>query len=223
MVRDYFDALLSFMKSDDYQATHSVAREGPPPVVTLARDHGAGGEAIAATLAERLGVRAYDREILEAVVAEAKSDPQLMRALDEKPPQRAGMFLYASLMGLDDPLSEYQRLLTRAVNAAAFHGGVIIGRGAHLLLRGQLRFRVRIVGSEEVCAHRLAGDDAALLPAKLEEVRRVNAERALYYEETFKVSSQDPLHYDLIVNTDRFADLDAVADLIAQAYKAHRA
>ena len=222
MVRDYFDALLSFMKSDDYQATHAVTREPPPPVITLARDHGAGGEAIATKVAELLGVRALDKEILDAVVAEAKSDPQLMRQLDEKSPARGGMFLYASLMGLNDPLSEYQKLLTRAVNAIAFQGGVILGRGAHLLLRGQLRFRVRIVGSEDICAHRLAGDAAAAVPAKLEEVRKINAARAKFFEDTFKVSNQDPLQYDLIINTDRFTDLNEVADLIVQAFKAHR-
>ncbi|HYG85312.1 MAG TPA: cytidylate kinase-like family protein [Azospirillum sp.] len=221
MVRDYFDALLSFRKADDYQATHTVLRDPPPPVITLARDHGSGGEAIAAKVAERLGVRAYDKEILDSVVAEAKSNPHLMHRLDEKLPERAGMFLYASLMGLDDPVSEYQRLLTRVVNGIAFGGGVILGRGAHLLLRGQLRFRVRIVGSEEACAQRLAGDDPSAVPAKLEEVRRVNAARAKYFQETFKTSNQDALQYDLILNTDRFPNMDEVADLIVQAYKAH--
>lgn len=220
MARDLLDVLLSAKRVDDYQASHTPALT-PPPVVTLARDHGAGGETIAAAVAERLGVRTCDKEILDAVVAEAKSDPHLMRQLDETMPERAGMFLYASLMGLDDPLSEYQRLLTRVVNGIAFRGGVILGRGAHLLLRGRLRFRVRVVGSEEVCAHRLAGGDAAAVPARLDEVRRVNAARTRFFEETFKVSNHDPLQYDLIVNTDRFTDLTEVADLIVQAFRAH--
>lgn len=221
MPRDVQEALLSFMRAKDYLAEHSAMRE-PPPVITLARDHGAGGEAIAARVAERLGVRAYDKEILDAVIAEAKSDPQLVRQLDEKAPGRAGMYLYATLLGLDDPISEYQQLLTRAVNGIAARGGVILGRGAHLLLRGRLRFRVRIIGSEEVCARRLARDDADTVPAHLEEVRHVNAARASFFQATFKVSGDDPLQYDLIVNTDRFTDLGEVADLIVQAYKTHR-
>lgn len=221
MANVILDALLSAKRVDDYQETHAPARV-PPPVVTLARDHGAGGEAIAIKVAELLGVRAYDKEILDAVVTQAKSDPQLMRQLDEKLPARTGMFLYASLMGLNDPLSEYQQLLTRVVNGVAFQGGVILGRGAHLLLRGQMRFRVRIVGSEDICAHRLAGGNAAAVPEKLEEAHRVNAARTKFFEETFKVSNQDPLQYDLIVNTDRLTDLNEVAALVVQAYKAHR-
>ncbi len=219
MARDLLDVLLSAKRVDDYQASHTPTRT-LPAVVTLARDHGAGGEAIAAMVAERLGVRTYDKEILDAIVAEATSDPHLMRQLDEALPERAGMFLYASLMGLDDPQSEYQRLLTRVVNGIAFQGGVILGRGAHLLLRGRQRFRVRIVGSEEVCANRLAGGSATP-PATLDEVRRVNAARAKFFEETFKVSNHDPLQYDLIVNTDRLTNPAEVADLIVQAFRAH--
>jgi len=221
MVRDYFDALLAFMKADDYQKTHAPLRETQAPLVTLARDHGAGGEEIAARLAELLGVRAFDKEIVDAVIAEAKSDPQLMRQFDETVPEHTGMFLYATLMGLDDPMSEYQRLLTRVVNGIAFQGGVILGRGAHLLLRGQRRFRVRIVGSEELCARRLAGDDKEAVRTKLKEVQAVNADRTRFFKETFKVSNNDPLQYDVVVNTDRFPDLNEVAAFLAQAYKAH--
>jgi len=223
MPRDEFQALLSYIRTDQLHPhrPHSGALEKPPPVITIARDHGAGGEVIAPKVAEALGVKCFDKEILDAVVAEAKSDPGLLRTLDEKLPERAGMFLYASLMGLRDPLTEYQQLLTRVVNGIAFRGGIIVGRGAHLLLRGALRFRVRIVGSDELCARRLAGGDADKVAEKLAEVQKVNAARAKFYKETFKVSNNDPLQYDLIVNTDRFASLDDVADLIVRAYHAH--
>ncbi len=224
MSRDELQALLSYIRTDQLQPRRSHAGASPPPpVVTIARSHGAGGEAVASLVADALGVHAFDREILDAVVAEARSDPGLMRVLDERPPERAGMFLYASLMGLHDPLSEYQSLLTRVVNAIAFRGGVIVGRGAHLLLRGALRFRVRIVGSDELCARRLAGDDPAKVAAALDEVQRVNAARARFFKETFRLSNDDPLQYDLIINTDRFAGLDAVADLVVRAFRAHGA
>lgn len=225
MARDEYDALLTYIRTDQLQPRHSHGGvlDKPPPVVTIARDHGVGDEVIAPKVAEALGVGCFDKEILDAVVATAKSDPNLMRTLDEKLPERAGVFLYASLMGLHDPLSEYQQLLTRVVNAIGFRGGVIVGRGAHLLLRGALRFRVRIVGSDEICARRLAGGDSSRVAGLLTEVQKVNAARAKFFKETFKVSNNDPLQYDLIINTDRFADLDAVTDLIVRGYRAHGA
>lgn len=225
MAHDEFEALLSYVRTDQLHPHRAHAGDTGPraPVVTIARDHGAGAEEIAPKVAAALGVKCFDKEILDNVVAEAKSDPALMRTLDEKLPERAGMFLYASLMGLHDPLSEYQQLLTRVVNGIAFRGGVIVGRGAHLLLRGALRFRVRIVGSDEVCARRLAGDDPDKVAAALTEVQKTNAARAKFFHDTFKVSNNDPLQYDLIVNTDRYVSLDAVADLIVRGYHAHGA
>lgn len=224
MARDAYDALLTYLRIDQMQPHRAQGGLAPTaPVVTIARSHGAGAETIAPKVAEALGVACFDKEILDAIVAEAKSDPALLRTLDEKLPERAGMFLYASLMGLHDPLTEYQQLLARVVNAIAFRGGVIVGRGAHLLLRGAPRFRVRIVGSDELCARRLAGGDADKVASQLAEVQRINAARTRFFQESFKVSGEDPLHYDLIVNTDRFADLDAVADLIVRAYRIHGA
>lgn len=223
MSRDEFQALLTYIQTDQLHPhrPHSGAVEKPPPVVTIARDHGAGDDVIAPKVAAALGVPCFDKEILDAVMATATSDPALMRQLDEKLPERAGMFLYASLMGLHDPLTEYQHLLTRVVNGIAFRGGVIVGRGAHLLLRGSLRFRIRLVGSDEVCARRLAGGDPSLIEEKLAEVQKVNAARVRFFKETYKVSNRDPLQYDLVINTDRFSDLDAVADLIVRGYWAH--
>lgn len=214
MAHDELQAIVSMLAAE--QRRHDKTAP-PPPVVTISRDHGAGGEAIAAIVAERLGIPCFDREILDRVVASATSDPAMMRVLDEHIPERNGMFLFASLLGLTDPVPEYQRLLVRVVNGIAAHGGVILGRGAHLLLRGGMRFRVCIVGSDEVCARRLAGDDAAAIPAALETVRATNARRSAYLRELFHVERDDPRHYDLTINTDRYADPGDVAALIVSA------
>ena len=69
----------------------------------------------------------------------------------------------------------------------------------------------------------MAGDDPAKVAAALDEVQRVNAARARFFKETFRLSNDDPLQYDLIINTDRFAGLDAVADLVVRAFRAHGA
>lgn len=218
MAHDELQAIVSMLAAE--QRRHDSPPAEPPPVVTISRDHGAGGEAVAAALAERLGVPCFDRDILEKVVASATSDPGMMRLLDERAPERSGMFLYTSLLGLADPVPEYQRLLVRVVHGIAARGGVILGRGAHLLLRGGMRFRVCIVGSEEVCARRLAGDDTAAVPAALEQVRSVNTRRTAYLRSMFRVERDDPRHYDLTINTDRYANLADVADLIVTARKA---
>ncbi|MCW2244785.1 cytidylate kinase [Azospirillum fermentarium] len=214
MAHNELQAIMSILTTED---RHHGTAAGPPPVVTVSRDHGAGGEAIAAALAERLGVRCYDRDILDRVVASATSDPALMRVLDERAPEHSGMFLYTTLLGRDDPVPEYQRLLTRVIHGIAAHGGVILGRGAHLLLRGEAAFRVCIVGSEGACARRLAGGNEAAATALRDEVRAVNARRTAYLRDLFKVERDDPRHYDLTLNTDRAGDPATVAAVIDAA------
>ncbi|MGQ9370291.1 cytidylate kinase-like family protein [Azospirillum sp. A39] len=217
MSKDTLRSVVAFLAADDYRSLHPD--KAPPRVITIARDHGAGGEAVARRVAETLGMSCYDRELLDGVVAEARADKALMRTLDEKVPARGGAFLFASMLGLTDPLPEYQQTLARVVKGIARRGGVIVGRGAHLMLYGTPCLRVRIVGSEDVCARRLAGGDGGAILARLEEVRTVNRQRAAFHAELFKVSNNDPLQYDLVVNTDHFPSLDAVADLVVQAYR----
>lgn len=216
MSRDAFETLLTYITVDQTHEHPTHAAAGSP-VVTVARDHGAGGEEIAALVAERLKLPCFDRELLDAILKTAKGDPALLRTLDERLPAYSGTLLYASLMGQDDPHDEYQRLLLRMVTGIARKGGVIVGRGAHLLVPKAHRLRVRIVGSEEVCAKRLAAGDEAAVPAKLAEVKRINAERAQYIQKVYHADLADPRQFDLIVNTDRFPDPSVPADLIAHA------
>lgn len=220
MARDALEALLSYIQVDQHARSAHAGGSGSAPVVTIARDHGSGGEAIAETVAGRLGVRCFGKSLLDAVVKGAEADPGLMRRLDDELPPRAGTGLYAALMGLKDPLHEYRRLMNRVVDGIAFRGGVIVGRGANLLVHAPRSLRVRIVGSEEACARRLAGGDAAQVAAKLAEVRSVNADRALYVRHCFDSDINDPRLYDLVLNTDRIADADAAAGLIVAALEA---
>lgn len=219
MARDAIEALLSYIQTDE-RPRRAAGAADTPPVVTIARDHGSGGRAIAELVAERLGVRCFGKPLLDAVVRGAEADPGLMRRLDDELPPRAGTGLYAALMGLKDPLHEYRRVMNRVVDGIAFRGGVIVGRGAHLLVHAPRALRVRIVGSEEVCARRLAGGDVTQVAAKLDELRGANADRARYIRQCFDSDLNDPRLFDLVINTDRIADPNAAADLIVAALNA---
>lgn len=219
MARDAIEALLSYIQTDERPRRTAGAADSPP-VVTIARDHGSGGRAIAEIVAERLGVRCFGKPLLDAVVRGAEADPGLMRRLDDELPPRAGTGLYAALMGLKDPLHEYRRVMNRVVDGIAFRGGVIVGRGAHLLVHAPRTLRVRIVGSEDVCARRLAGGDVTKVAAKLDELRSANADRARYIRQCFDSDLNDPRLFDLVINTDRIADPNVAADLIVAALNA---
>lgn len=216
------DGLLAYVHAQRAESHAHTDFHHTAPVVTIAGDHGAGGSEVGAVLAGRLGVACFDKALLDSVVSEMKSDPALLRRLDDERPPRPGTGLYAAFLGIADPLYEYRRLMARVLNGIAQRGGVVIGRGAHLLIHGEPLLRVRLLGSPEVCAARLlAGTAGASDPSAIEamkaEVAAVNAEKAAFLRSCFGTDRNDPAQYDLIVNTDRFADMAPVATILLTA------
>lgn len=214
------DGLLSYVNAHQSETRAHGDFRHVAPMVTLTADHGAGGPEIAAEVGRRLGVECFDKRLLDSAIKEAKSDPGLMRRLDEELPPRPGTSFYAAFLGINDPLEEYRRLMIRVVNGIASRGGVILGRGAHLLVRHEPMLRVRLIGSVDVCAMRLAGGDPAKYEAERVRTAAINADKIAFMRKCWNVDRDDPARYDLVINTDRFADLTQLPDLITRALEA---
>ncbi len=192
----------------------------PLPTVTLSRDHGSGGDTVARLLAERLGVEIYDRQILDAVAEAANARPELMAQLDEKVERRKDSWFYALFTGQNAFMTSYRHHLVNVLLGLSAQGGIIVGRGAHFVLANHPVLRLRIVGSEQRCAERLAAAGAQDEQAAREEVRRINAEREKFLWNLFRQRLNTPSRFDLVLNTDHFRDdWDAVTELVIQAMR----
>ncbi|HUX63101.1 cytidylate kinase-like family protein [Sulfuricella sp.] len=193
------------------------------PVVTLSRDYGSGGREIAQQLAKHLAVPVYDKELLDAVVERSGADPHLLAQLDEKTRGFWDSWIVSMLSGenvLDD---NYRRHLVKVV-LGIFNtgkGGVIIGRGAHLILAQQNVFRVRIIASPETCAERVAHKRQISLEEARKEVARVNGDRAKFIWDVFKKRLNEPAAFDLTINTDHLSKYEEVAEIIIFAMQYH--
>ena len=118
-------------------------------VVTVAREYGSGGAAIAKALAARLGYQLLDRALVERIAAEARIDPDLAEKLDEHVDpwaRRIGRALWyggfeAIAVVDENDVVDSDRVAAlggRVVEEAAAAGGcVIVGRGGQCLLRGR--------------------------------------------------------------------------------------
>lgn len=187
------------------------------PVVALSRGYGSGGEEIARELAKRLHVGFFDKEILNEIVAKSGGDKYLMEQLDEKIKNRWDAWILSFLSG-DNVLNEnYQRVLVNVLLGILDTGGVIVGRGAHIILAKHEVFRVRIIGSPAVCAQRAAESEKLTLEEARKEVDEKNHERGKFVWDYWKHRLSDPDEFDLVINTDRFKDLNQVAGLIIDA------
>ena len=180
-------------------------------VVTVSRGFGSLGKRIAQALADRLGVRCCDRSILEGVAERAHVDIKLVERLDENLEHVSTTPWKEFFKGKSFRKERYLHYLVKVVMNISKKGGVIVGRGAHLILGPGRSFRVRIIGSLEACAQRVAEREHLDIEAAREKVVTVNRQRADYLEQLYGEGINDCSDYDLVLNTDRFDEEQAVA------------
>ncbi|HWR16081.1 MAG TPA: cytidylate kinase-like family protein [Terriglobales bacterium] len=116
-------------------------------VVTIAREYGSGGGSIARILAEKLGWKLLDRELISDLARRVHCAPEAVARLDEHPPSFLSRMMRAYWMGSADTWAappapdvlDEDRLaaITRDVilEAARLGNCVIVGRGSQCVLQ----------------------------------------------------------------------------------------
>jgi len=180
-------------------------------VLTLSRQLGAGESGFAPTLAARIGLTLFDRELLEQEARRLGVSEVELEKVDEQP---AGIFQRFRPGSLHQ---RYFETIGRLMHELAAEGDVLlVGRGGSRLLRDLPRaFHVRLVAPLAVRVRRvmefrwLAEDAARKQIAESDELRR------RFYSDSFGADWSDPLEYDLTVNSGRLGA--AAVELVADA------
>ena len=102
----------------------------------------------AQALADTLGVRCCDRMILQEVARRAHVDVELVRRLDERVSNIGSDWWKTIFREKSYSKERYLHHLVKVILNISKKGGVIVGRGAHLILGPERCFRVRIVHDE---------------------------------------------------------------------------
>ena len=184
--------------------------------VTVSRDFGSTGKLVAQLLADTLEVRCCDRFILQQVARRAHVDEELVRALDEHVSKINDHWWQQLLQKDTFSYEDYYHYLVKTVLSISHTGGVILGRGANLILGEKKAFRIRIIGSEEQCAKRVASREQISTEESIRLVQQVNNERAEYIKMLYDTDINDPSAYDLVLNSDRY-DRVQMVELILDA------
>ncbi len=187
------------------------------PVITISRSMGSGGNEIGQLVAQELGIPCYCKEVLDNVAKEAHVHQSLMNKLHERLTQASDAWLYSLVFGKNVTRDDYLHRLVTTVRGLYQSGGVIMGRGANVILAGRNVLRVRITGSVEACAKRLAMQENIEIDEAKRRVRASNKARSEFAWKMFKKRCNDPIIYDLTINTDHFLNYGHVADIIIQA------
>lgn len=211
-------------------------------VVCISRALAAGGEEIGRAVAERLGFRCVDEEILRKAAEKAGIDPKVVEesehrqslikrlldsiALSAPAPEvlaySAGWPVEFYEMGgplLHPVQDDYRTLIRDAIHEIAAEGSVVIvAHAASMALAGTAGvLRVLITASAETRARRLAGAEKSRETEAAAAIKKSDRERRDYFKRFYGIGEELPTHYDLVVNTDNLGPEQAVKVILAAA------
>jgi cytidylate kinase len=206
---------------EDQARRWGLPRARPPeehraPVVTMSRQHGAGGSEVARRLCEDLRVDLVDHEIIRRIARSTRLSERAVEELDEKDRQTLADWL----MALADPRHldpvGYRSHLTHLVRAIARTGGaVIVGRGAHLILGAQDALRVLVVAPMPRRVEAVVRREGLSERGARERIAQVDGEREAFLRRHFHAAFADPTLFDLVVNTGNMGVAAAVTTIEA--------
>ena len=180
-------------------------------IITVSREYGAGGEEVGKRLAEDLGWKLLDRELLhQAAAVEHVPDAEL-ESLDE---QAIGV---AERFRLHPPHNRYIHGLKQVVDRAVAQGNVIlVGRGTNQLVGNREgAFHVRLVAPRPWRAQRMAELEGWTQEQSLARCTEVDRTRERFHRYFFGAAATQLVHYDLVLNTGRVRLDDVVAGVAA--------
>lgn len=184
----------------------------PATVITIARTLGAGGEDLGEAIADELGYRYVDAEIIDRAAAIAGAEPGEIAKAEDRP----GMVqrILAGLPGAgskrahahgatDLAATGHEQLIVEVIReTAAMEFVVIVAHGAAMPLAGTKGLlRVLVTAPQPVRALRLVNELALTLEEADQRIEESDKARADFLRRFYGLERELPTHYDLVVNT----------------------
>ncbi len=189
------------------------------PVICISRQMGSGAREIARLLARRLNYELFGREIINQIARDLKVREQLIRSLDEDDRDALEVLVDSFLSGHMIELSDFLNSLVRVVQTLALKGGVVmLGRGAHYILRDSSALNVRIIAPvcERVDRVRQYLNIDVDRAHKL--IEHSDLVRCRFMKKFFHCDLNEPGLFDLVINTSRLPVV-ASTELILSALR----
>lgn len=189
-------------------------------VITIARQFGSGGREIGRKLAEKLGIKFYDKDLISLAAKESGVSPEIFERVDEK---ATNSLLYSLSIGaatigddfaitpqmpMNDRLFLLQHDIIKKISADPC---VIVGRCADYVLKdrtdciklfiyGDIQSRIEYA----VKVHNVPMEKAPSI------VRKMDKSRANYYNYYSTGKWGEPQNYDLCINSSELGKDKAV-------------
>ena len=200
-------------------------RVGRSRVITVSREFGTGGHALAKKVAERLGLAFYDKDLVEMIAKESGFDANFVANQDHRPDStRLFEMIYADYTAkVEDSMNSADALFvatSRVIRRLAAEAPcVIVGRAADQILRDEsnvLRFHITadLPYKVDFCKrnYSLREDEA------IARMQATDRQRAEYYLHYTGHHIADSANYDATFNVGALGE-ERVVNMICNLYR----
>lgn len=219
--KKHIEDTISKYISELTQKTKKNSTKKPKQIITISRQKGSGGRIIADTLAKKMGITLWGKQILEVIADQSGWDYQaeMFDALDEKTQNIIDTFI-SDFMG-KAAKDSYFHLLPKAVCVIAQNDAILLGRGAYLVLPNA--FNVHIKASFETRVKNMMKHEKINKKKASDVLRKNDKEREAFTREfAKKIGIKDrPYNFDLVISTDRYG-VDEAADIILHGFELYK-
>ena len=187
-------------------------------IITLSREYGSGGRYIGKLVAEKLGIKLYDKEF----VAKLAEETGLSSEYIENNEQKRGALetlnngYYSGLSNSDELFIKESELIKKV---ASENSCVIVGRCADFILKeNKNAFKVFVYSNMENKIKRTTNIYGLDKNKAEKEINRINKLRANHYKYYTEKDWNNPENYDICINSDSLG-VEKAADLICEMIK----
>lgn len=187
-------------------------------IITLSREYGSGGRYIGKLVAEKLGIKLYDKEF----VAKLAEETGLSLEYIENNEQKRGALetlnngYYSGLSNSDELFIKESELIKKV---ASENSCVIVGRCADFILKENKNvFKVFVYSNMENKIKRTTNIYGLDKNKAEKEINRINKLRANHYKYYTEKDWNNPENYDICINSDSLG-VEKAADLICEMIK----
>jgi cytidylate kinase len=189
------------------------------PCIAISRLPGSGSAELGHRVAEKLDYGFFDIELLDQIAREQGIQRRLLEGLDERLRSGIERYVVDAFSRRAFTESEYLRAVVRAISTLGERGAaVILGRGSQFILPADRALRVLVVAPHEARAGRLARERGLAPADAATAIAREDAARRQFFGHHVRIDPDDPVHYDLVVNTETLGT-DGAAVLVIDALR----
>lgn len=185
------------IKSKDSEKLSLVLPTKKGVIVTIAREHGAGGREIGKALAEKLKIPFYDKEVTAFV---AKETGLAKDYIDNIGDNVSSLFydMYLSTQANQDAMIAQENILKKIADNGSC---VIVGRSADYVLRDYYICRIFIYAKKDFKVQRIMMNYNDNEQEALQNCEKSDKKRALYYKSISGLDWGNKENYDICLDS----------------------